>query len=245
MVKINLLDSVTERPEGGVAVIEKKAANPNVRLIIIGVGVACVMLLAMVFDFAASSFARSAMQSELAKQQEIKRQMDAIIKEQAELERKTKDIEARINAIKKLRASQQGPVAVLSAINERIPQSSEFFLESVEQKAGDLIISGNSPSEAAVTQFGRSLEFSSGLFTNVNIETQRTAFQGMSKIAETPTPGKPDTKPETVSFKIRCRYTPPAPTMPTNPNQQQQQQPKVAAANGSQQSPQIAQVVKK
>ena len=48
-----------------------------------------------------------------------------------------------------------------------------MYLKSVEQKESELVIKGESPNEAAVTRFGQSMEFSSGLFTNLNIETQR------------------------------------------------------------------------
>ncbi|MEJ7713857.1 MAG: PilN domain-containing protein [Pyrinomonadaceae bacterium] len=104
--------------------------------------------------------------------------MAAVNKEIAELDKKIKDYDARINGIKKLRASQRGPVAVLSAVNERLPQIANFRLDTIQQKGAELVIKGYSPNEAAVTQFGRSLEFSSGLFTNVNLETTRTALPG-------------------------------------------------------------------
>jgi Tfp pilus assembly protein PilN len=240
MVKINLLDSVTERAEGSVAVVEAKVTNPNSKMALIGVGVAAVLVLAMLFSYLSAVNSRRKAQEDLAREQETKRKMEEIIKEMNDLEKKTKDISARIDAIKKLRASQQGPVAVLSAINERIPNVNDFFLESVDQKAGGLTITGNSPSEAAVTQFGRSLEFSSGLFSNVNIETQRKDFAGESRIAAAPAPGKLDNKAETVSFKITCRYTPPTPTMPANNNQSAA--PKIAQnASSSAPGAQVAQ----
>jgi hypothetical protein len=140
--------------------------------------------------------------------------MEAIKKEQAELEKKTQEIQTRIDAIKKLRASQQGPVAVLSAINERLPKIPDFRLESIEQKGGELVLKGDSPNESAVTQFGRSMEFSSGLFTNVSIETKRELMEKVNA-GSTPAPGavedpnKPTVKLDTVTFTLKCKYTPP------------------------------------
>lgn len=140
--------------------------------------------------------------------------MEAIKKEQAELEKKTQEIQTRIDAIKRLRASQQGPVAVLSAINERLPKIADFRLESIEQKGTELILKGDSPNESAVTQFGRSMEFSSGLFSNVSIETKRELMEKVNAGA-TPAPGsvedanKPVVKPDTVTFTVKCKYTPP------------------------------------
>ena len=208
-----------DKPQNVVAaaVVETKAANPKLRtFLLLGAVVflaGVVVLLDLVTAFAGRAMART----ELEKQQQIAQQMQAVRKEQAELEKKTRDIQARIDAIQKLRASQKGPVAVLSAINERMPDVGDFRLESVEQKGGDLVIKGNSPNEGAVTQFGRSLEFSSGLFTNVNIETQRKLMEGAQvqvqpAVAEGASPEtiKPVFKPETVSFTIKCNYTPPS-----------------------------------
>ncbi|GAC1406377.1 MAG: hypothetical protein NVSMB56_20240 [Pyrinomonadaceae bacterium] len=241
MIKINLLDSVTERGDGNVAAVEARVSSPNSKLMIVGFGVAGVLVLAMLFGYLSGVNSRRKAQEDLVREQETARKMAETLKEINDLEKKTKDIENRIASIKKLRASQQGPVAVLSAVNERIPNVGEFFLETIDQKAGGLTITGNSPSESAVTQFGRSLEFSSGLFTNVSIETQRKDFVGASKTAEAPAPGKQLNKAETVSFKITCRYTPPTPTMPVT-----QQPPKVAqaAGDGSQTSA-VAQVSNK
>ncbi len=215
MIKINLLDSVTEQPRG-VARLETRVASPGTRLGLTALAVFGLMLLAMGLDWMSARANLSSAQAELATQQELARQMEAIKKEQAELEKKTKDVQTRIDAIKRLRSSQKGPVAVLSSINERLPNQSEFFLTSIEQKGEELTIMGNSPNEGAVTQFGRSLEFSSGLFTNVNIETQRQAVEVPSERNERG--GEPEgPKPETVTFTIKCKYT--------APGKQQQQQP--------------------
>src|SRR5262249_39748978 len=72
------------------------------------------------------------------------------------------------------------------------------------QKADQLTIKGNSPDEAAVTQFGRSLEFSSGLFSNLGIETQRKDMPGVTPVAADPNAQVP----QIVNFTIRCAYTP-------------------------------------
>lgn len=206
MIRVNLLDSVTERELGSVAAIEKKVANPKMQAIVLASVMGALLVLGLGFDYFMAAHTRSTTQDELAKQQQIAAQMAVVLKEQAELEKKTKDIEARIAAIQKLRGTQQGPVAVLSAINERLPVGN-FQLQAIEQKGGEIVIKGDSPNESAVTQFGRSLEFSSGLFSNVNIELARTA---MTIPAGTNT--NPAYKPETVTFTLKCRYTPPVAT---------------------------------
>ena len=116
-----------------------------------------------------------------------------------------------IEAIKHLRAAQQGPVAVLSAINERLPGVGDFSLSVVEQKADTLTIEGSAADEAAVTRFARALEFSDNLFSNVSIETERKLVEP-SDTDWKPEDGQVDTdapKPEVVKFKITCKYNQP------------------------------------
>ncbi len=215
MIKINLLDSVTERPKG-VAVVEEKVANPRMQTMMMGLAVAGLLVVALGYDYFSSRAAHAAAQKELVKQQGIQAQMVAVNKEQAELEKKTKDIEVRIDAIQKLRASQQGPGNVLREIKERFDSVPGLYLESVEQKGSELVVKGNSPNEASVTRFGQSLEFSSGLFSNLSIETERkelTVSKEDLPAGETPDPKAP--KPEVVNFTIKCSYKAPNATSQT------------------------------
>src|SRR2546423_1037786 len=168
MIKVNLLDSVTERASSA-SVVEEKVSNPRTRVWLVAGSVFALMALVMVFDYVSAAAARVRVQAELEHQQQIAQQMAAVNREQAELEKKLQNIQTRIDAIKRLRASQQGPVALLSDVNARIPASDPAFrLEAVEQKNGDLTIEGISSDETAVTKFARSLEFSDGLFLNVS-----------------------------------------------------------------------------
>lgn len=210
MIKINLLESVTDR-SGGVAVVEDRVANPRAQTMVLALIVCGMLVLALGYEYMSSRSARDAAQKELEKQQQIASQMDAINKEQADIEKKTKDIQIRIDAIQKLRASQQGPGDVLKAIKERIDSVPGLYLENVENKNGDLVIKGGSPNEAAVTRFGQSLEFSSGLFSNLSIETERKT---LDKVVSDD-PAAP--KPEMVNFTIKCKYTPAGSAKPASP----------------------------
>ncbi|HEX3558224.1 MAG TPA: hypothetical protein VHU19_03415 [Pyrinomonadaceae bacterium] len=211
MIKVNLLDSVTERAHSP-AVVEEKVANPRMRFWLLGAAVFGLLALGMLFDYVSASASQAHVKAELERQQQIAAQMAAVNKEQAELEKKLKDINSRIDAIKRLRSSQQGPVALLSEVNSRIPADPDFHLESVEQKGSDLIIEGQSPNEYAVTQFGRSLEFSNGTFLNVSIEAERKDAE-VNPADYDPKDGPFDmtVKPETFKFKVKCKYGPSQP----------------------------------
>src|SRR5829696_3158534 len=172
MIKVNLLDSVTER-QSSAAAVEEKVANPAARFWMLGAAVAGLLGLTMVFDFYSASASQKRVKAELQRQEQIAAQMAAVNQEQADLEKKLKDIQSRIEVIKRLRTSQQGPVSLLSDLNSRLPADPDFRLDVIEQKGGELTIEGQSPNEYAVTQFGRSLEFSDGLFQNVSLEAER------------------------------------------------------------------------
>src|SRR5690348_6290507 len=208
MIKINLLESVTDRPQG-VALVEDKVASPRMQTLLLALTVFGLMVEAMGYDYVSSNMAYSAAQKELDNQKRINQQMLSIQKEQQELEKKTKEIQARIDAIKKLRESQQGPSAVLQEIKARFDAVPGLYLTSIEQKDGEVTIKGESPNEYSVTKFGQSLEFSGGLFSNLNIETQREVAKGVSPGPSTTTSGSTTVeavKPEVVSFIVKANF---------------------------------------
>jgi Tfp pilus assembly protein PilN len=215
MIKVNLLDSVTDRAKG-VAAVEERVANPRTQTMMLGLVVAGLLTLAMGYDYYSSRKDRDAAQQALLAQQTINTQMIAVNKEKDELEKKTKDIQVRIDAIQKLRASQQGPGNVLRSVKERIDSIPGLYLESVEQKGSELTIKGSSPNEASVTRFGQSMEFSAGLFSNLSIETKREEVKLTSTESAQPATdasGLPikAVAPEVINFTIKCSYTPSAP----------------------------------
>jgi Tfp pilus assembly protein PilN len=119
------------------------------------------------------------------------------------------EIQARIDAIKKLRESQQGPSAVLHEIKARFDAVPGLYLKSIEQKDNEVTIKGESPNEYSVTKFGQSLEFSNGLFSNLNIETQREVSKGMTMVQPSASSGSTNVetvKPEIVSFTVKASF---------------------------------------
>ena len=208
MIKINLLESITDRPTGA-AMVEARVATPLVQTLLLALTVFGLLVVGVSYDYVSSRSDHAAAQRELDTQRQINQQMLAVNREQAELEKKAQDIQVRIDAIKRLRESQQGPSAVLREIKARFDNVPGLYLKSLEQKDGELTIKGMSPSESAVTRFGQSLEFSSGLFTNLNIETQRELVQGTVEDKSAPMPSDSVVvvqQPEVVSFTVKCNY---------------------------------------
>ena len=224
MIKINLLESVTDRPQG-VAAVEEKVASPRIQTLLLALTVFGLLALAIGYEYVSTNVAHAAAQKELANQKLIQQQMLAIQKEQQELEKKTQEVQSRIDAIKKLRDSQQGPSAVLQEIKARFDAVPGLYLTSIENKEGEITIKGESPNEYSVTKFGQSLEFSNGLFSNLNIETQREAAkQTAAATSGTPATANADanaSKPEVVVFTVKAKFE--------NSKLQSQQQPPAPA----------------
>ncbi len=209
MIKVNLLHSVTERHNGAVASVERKVGSPASRLLLMGLAVGFLLLAGIGIDVISSQMAKKDAETRLEEQNRIATELEAVMKEQKELETKIASIDSRIDAIKKLRASQAGPSAVLEALRERITITPGIFLDSVDQKGEMLEIKGTSNEEAAPTQFGKSLEFSGGLFSNLTIETTRKEDStGSLPVGTTPANPAEASKIVTFSFTIRCAYTP-------------------------------------
>ena len=224
MIKINLLESITDRP-ATVAFVEDKVSSTRTQTFLLALTVLALLVLGVGYDYVSANAQHLAATKELAKQRSINEQMNVVKREQAELEKKMADINFRIDAIQKLRASQQGPSGVLAEIKARFDSVPGLYLRSVELKESEVLIKGESPNEAAVTRFGQSMEFSSGLFTNLNIETQRETPSGLKSGTAAPAPapgpavaGAGVAMPEVVSFTIKCNYaTGKAPQASTNP----------------------------
>lgn len=208
MIKINLLESVTDRPQG-VALVEDKVASPRMQTFLLALTVFGLMIMAMGYDYVSSNMARAAAEKELAHEKRVNQEMLATQKEQMELEKKTKEVQARIDAIKKLRESQQGPNAVLQEIKARFDAVPGLYLTSIENKDGEITIKGESPNEYSVTKFGQSLEFSGGMFSNLNIETQRQEAKQPTQTAGNASTAATDpdlVKPEVVVFTVKANF---------------------------------------
>lgn len=220
MIKVNLLDSITDRSVG-VAFVEDKVSSTRTQTFLLALTVMALLVLGVGYDYVSANSQHETAVKELETQKRINDQMNAVKREQADLEKKIADINLRVQAIQKLRASQQGPSAVLEEIKARFDSIPGLYLRSVEQKDTELTIKGESPNEAAVTRFGQSMEFSSGLFTNLNIETAREVPQAAktpgSAAALAASQDLNSPQPEVVTFTIKCNYAHNANQQTANP----------------------------
>jgi hypothetical protein len=210
VIKVNLLDSITDRSVG-VTFVEDKVSSTRTQTFLVALTVMALLILGVGYDYVSTNRKHQDATQELDRQTRINNQMNAVKKEQGELEKKIADINLRVQAIQKLRASQQGPSTVLEEIKLRFDGVPGLYLRSVELKESEIIIKGESPNEAAVTRFGQSMEFSSGMFTNLNIETARETLVlkgagGSSATAAAAAADPTLPQPEVEAFTIKATY---------------------------------------
>jgi len=208
MIKINLLNSVTERQTGTIVAVDRKISSAGSRLALTTIVVTLLLGTVIAWDVISTEMAKTEAVRQLDEQKRIAADLEVVMNEQKELEEKIASIDGRIDAIKKLRSTQAGPSAVLEAMRERIQMVPGLYIESIEQSGDSLVVKGNSPDEAQVTQFGRSLEFSNGLFSNLNIETVRAEITDQNAVVKVNEKGEKELpKVEIVNFTIKCAYT--------------------------------------
>lgn len=203
MIRVNLLEGTAEQR---VSVQKTKVAAKRGQQIFMLLSALVIAMVALGIDYLWVSRAHAAAKADFEREQEQSLQLEADIKRKDQLENELKQLEERIKLIKQLRAEQKGPVAFLSAINERMPGGqADFKLLSVTQKGTRLQIIGASANQQVVADFARQLEFSNGLFTNVlpSIEGSEVKLDD---------PNKKSDEEETIRlfrFTIDCDYNKP------------------------------------
>ncbi len=170
MIRVNLLEGTAEQR---VSIQKTKVVARRGQQLFMLASALVIFLIAIGVDHLWTNNAHAAAQEELDSEQVEAAKLEADIKRKDELEAELKQVEERIKVIKQLRAEQKGPVAMLSAINERMPGGqADFRLISIAQKGTSLQIVGTSLSQQVIADFARQLEFSNGLFTNLSLSVE-------------------------------------------------------------------------
>lgn len=191
MPKINLLQQSTAEASAGKS---KPISSQTTQQIMMLVAFLLGLAVAIFIDWSLVTRENQRVQEELAQEKKIAQELEAMKKQGEELQKKIELVENRIKVIKQLRAEQRGPVAVLSHINERIPVG--IKLDSITQRGNLMTIVGNTTTEGLITTFAKDLEFSGGLFTQFDVQTQLRPPAGSNQ-------------EQSWNFTIRCNYNPP------------------------------------
>ena len=201
MMRVNLLGGTAEHR---VAVQKTKVAARRGQQLFMLASALVIFVLAIGIDHLWTNNAHAAAQAELTREEEEAKKLEADIKRKEELEAELKQVDERIKVIKQLRAEQKGPVAMMSAINERMPGGqADFKLDAIIQKGNHLQIIGSSLSQQVIADFSRQLEFSNGLFSSLmlSIEGKEVKADDVSDRAEKKEPEKKETGKKDLNVK--------------------------------------------
>lgn len=190
MIRVNLLEGTAEHR---VSVQKTKVAARRGQQLFMLAAALVIFVIAVGIDHLWTNNAHAAAQTSLTREEEEAKKLEADIQRKNDLEAELKQVEERIKVIKQLRAEQKGPVAMLSAINERMPGGQvDFKLDSIVQKGNHLQIIGSSLSQQVIADFSRQLEFSNGLFSSLmlSIEGKEVKVDDVSDRADKKEPEK-------------------------------------------------------
>lgn len=201
MIRVNLLEGTAEHR---VSVQKTKVAARRGQQLFMLASALVVFLIAVGVDHLWTNNAHAAAQADLTREEDEARKLEADIQRKNDLEAELKQLDERIKVIKQLRAEQKGPVAMLSAINERMPGgAADFRLDAIVQKGNHLQIIGSSLNQQVIADFSRQLEFSNGLFSNLmlSIEGKEVKLDEVSDRAEKKEPEKKEPDKKDLSAK--------------------------------------------
>jgi Tfp pilus assembly protein PilN len=206
MIKVNLLEGTAEQR----ATMQKtKVAARRGQQIFMLAAALLMFGIAWAVDHFYTNNALADANTQLVREREEAAKLEKDIQRKAELEAQVRQLEERIKIIKQLRAEQKGPVAMLSAINERLPAgTSDFQLHSVVQKGNHLQITGSAPNQQTLADFFRQLEFSNGLFSNLVLSSIEGRDVKVSEVSDKK-PSEPEEMTRLFRFTIDCTYNKP------------------------------------
>src|SRR5437868_14872210 len=102
MIKINLLNSVTDRQNSTVAAVDRRVSSPASRFVLMAVVVMVMTGAVIGWDVISTQMAKTDAEQQLDEQKRIASELETVQNEQKDLETKISNIDARITAIKKL-----------------------------------------------------------------------------------------------------------------------------------------------
>jgi len=203
MTRVNLLEGTAE---SRMTIQKTKVAARRGQQLFMLAAALLIFAIVVGVDFFLTNSAHAEAKDQLEVEQAENKKLQADVERKNQLESELKQVEDRIKVVKQLRAEQKGPVALLSAINERMPGGqADFRLASVTQKGNRLQIIGSSSNQQVIADFARQLEFSNGLFTNLRLER----IEGTDvKVDEAEQKADGDTI-RVFQFSISCDYNKP------------------------------------
>lgn len=179
MIRINLLPFRAARKKENIR-----------RQISIYVLMVAFLFIAMIYFFIERTSTLNGLKEEEQRLQVELKTYEATIKRIAELEKKIKEIRAKLDVIKELERNKTGPVRLLDEIATAVPKE-KLWLTSFKEARGTLTLTGTAMDNETVALFMTNLEQSEHIS---NVELQSTRMRSL-----------PDYKLNVSEFVLDCK----------------------------------------
>ena len=160
MIKINLLPFRAARKKENIK-----------RQISIYLGIVMVILLASVYEFIALSSALGNIKDEQKGLNAELKTYESTVKKIDKLNKKIKEIRAKLNIIKDLEKGKTGPVRLLDELADAVPRE-KLWLKSYKESSGKLTLSGTAMDNETVALFMTNLEKTKSI-TSVDLRSAK------------------------------------------------------------------------
>jgi Tfp pilus assembly protein PilN len=210
MIKVNLLEGAADTRA---ATRATKAAAKTTQQFLLIAGALVALLVALGVDYYASKEKLDRAERDLAEQQQAAVELAKNREQKDALEKQIKNVQERIKVIDDLQKTQQGPSAMLSLINSKMPTTGGVRLDRITQAKDQVTIEGVADNADIVSEFGRGLELgSNNLFQNVSFNVER-----MTEIQTDPEDPTISQTVVTYRFTISGKYAPTEVNQPAQP----------------------------
>jgi Tfp pilus assembly protein PilN len=171
MIKVNLLEGAADTRA---ATRATKAAAKTTQQFLLIAGAVVALLVALSVDYYVSKEKLDKAEKDLAEQQAASVELAKNREQKEALEKQIKNVQERIKVIDDLQKTQQGPSAMLSLINSKMPPPSSVRLDKISQVGQTVTIQGVADNADIVSEFSKGLELgSNNLFQNVSLNVER------------------------------------------------------------------------
>lgn len=160
MIRINLLPFRAAR--------KKENIRRQISVYVLSVAF---LFIVMIYFFLQLNSTLSGLKDEEQRLQTELKTYEATIKRIAELEKKIKEIKAKLDVIKELERNKTGPVRLLDEIANAVPKD-KLWLTSLKESGGMLTLTGTAMDNETVALFMTNLEQSDHI-SNVDLQSTR------------------------------------------------------------------------
>ncbi|MBK8303961.1 MAG: hypothetical protein IPK98_11380 [Chloracidobacterium sp.] len=141
MIKINLLNSVTERQGGAIVAVDRKISSPKSRMILMSVVVSVLLAAVIGWDVISYQMAKTEAERQLDEQKQIAAELEVVMNEQKSSRQRSQISIRGSNRSNGCDRRRPARGAVLDAMRERIAMVPGLYIEKYRADRRSVLLS--------------------------------------------------------------------------------------------------------